>query len=58
MLKRKIVVCHVVDDLDYKSLSLTACLEYHLRKGNVNEFVRQNEKDGLQKSDRTNKNGC
>ena len=58
MLKRKIVVCHVVDDLDYKSLSLTACLKYHLKKGNVNEFVRQNEKDRLQKSDRTDKNGC
>ena len=59
MLKRKIVVGHIVSDLDYKSLSLTTCLEYYLgdRKGNKNEFVRQNEKNRLQKSDRKNKNG-
>ena len=60
MLKRKIVVGHIVSDLDYKSLSLTACLEYYLcdRKGNKNEFVRKDEKNWLQKSNRKNKNGC
>ena len=60
MLKRKVIVGCVVNDLDYKSLSLTACLKYHLQmieKEMKNEFVRQDEKNWLQKSDRKNKNG-
>ena len=43
---KKVVVGHVVNDLDYKSLSLIACLKYHLhdKMKQKNEFIGKVEK--------------
>ena len=47
-----IYVKKVVVDIVLKCVAISSTFKNRLRKGNVNEFVRKDEKNGIQKSDR------